>query len=119
MTCRGAQASPGEAYYGVAAGRWRDADILMDEVSCDGSEPSLQRCRYIHDHDCRVSEAASVACQTNAGKAACTRAYARVFRPPPQATCVRRRGHVLTQQSAGQYKTQGLRKRNVEKSTQV
>ncbi|XP_070187360.1 neurotrypsin-like isoform X2 [Littorina saxatilis] len=64
---QGAQASPGEAYYGVPPGRWTSDDIIMDDVDCDGSETSLQRCVYEDSHDCTISEAASVVCRTNAG----------------------------------------------------
>ncbi|KAL8565021.1 hypothetical protein ACOMHN_003397 [Nucella lapillus] len=64
---QGAQASPGEAHYGVDPNRWSDDDILMDDVDCDGSEDSLQRCRYNDRHDCSVSEAASVVCRPNRG----------------------------------------------------
>ena len=65
---RGAQAWAGNAYYGIAPGRWTSSDIIMDDVECDGSETSLQRCQYEDTHDCTVSEAASVACRPNEGR---------------------------------------------------
>jgi hypothetical protein len=56
-----------EAYYGVTPGRWSSDDIIMDDVECDGTEGSLQACRYEDRHDCTLGEAASVACKPNTG----------------------------------------------------
>ncbi|GFO00935.1 neurotrypsin [Plakobranchus ocellatus] len=37
--------------------------ILMDEVRCLGTEPALQQCRYISNHDCSLTEAATLECE--------------------------------------------------------
>ncbi|KAK3084122.1 hypothetical protein FSP39_008507 [Pinctada imbricata] len=45
------------AYYGEGT-----VDIIMDDVTCTGSEKALQQCRYISNHNCGHSEDVSVDC---------------------------------------------------------
>ena len=39
-------------------------DILLDDVNCNGDEPSLLNCRHggWRDHNCRHSEDVSIVC---------------------------------------------------------
>jgi hypothetical protein len=47
------------AYFGYGAG-----NIVMDDVSCSGSESKLYYCSYNSNHNCHHSEDASVRCSS-------------------------------------------------------
>ncbi|XP_063060617.1 uncharacterized protein LOC134453799 [Engraulis encrasicolus] len=57
LGCGSAISAPGGAYYGEGSGA-----ILMDEVSCSGTECSLTSCSYNSIHNCGHSEDAGVSC---------------------------------------------------------
>ncbi|KAH9512859.1 hypothetical protein Btru_036778, partial [Bulinus truncatus] len=46
---------------------WGLTEILMDETECTGNEKALQLCKYNANHDCSLSEVASVLCLPNKG----------------------------------------------------
>ncbi|KAH9512856.1 Neurotrypsin [Bulinus truncatus] len=46
---------------------WGMAEILMDQTECTGNEKALQLCKYNANHDCSLSEVASVLCLPNKG----------------------------------------------------
>ena len=49
------------AYFGYGYGA---GNIVMDDVSCSGSETKLYYCSYISNHNCGHSEDASVRCSS-------------------------------------------------------
>uniref|UniRef100_A0A2C9JRC5 Serine protease 12 n=1 Tax=Biomphalaria glabrata TaxID=6526 RepID=A0A2C9JRC5_BIOGL len=47
--------------------QWDNAEILMDETHCTGTEKALHLCQYAVEHDCSLSEVAAVLCYPNKG----------------------------------------------------
>lgn len=63
---RGAEQATVESKFGIGA--WQNSDILLDDVSCVGSESSIQTCHYEYESNCIPSEGAGVICKQNEGK---------------------------------------------------
>jgi len=60
LNCGRPVAAPGYAHFGQGGG-----SILLDDVSCSGSEPSLSQCSHLGfgTHNCRHYEDAGVVCE--------------------------------------------------------
>ncbi|XP_062408246.1 neurotrypsin-like [Sardina pilchardus] len=57
LGCGTAVCAPKSAFYGEGTGQ-----ILMDDVSCSGTEQSLTQCSYLRTHNCGHYEDAGVVC---------------------------------------------------------
>ncbi|XP_062407987.1 uncharacterized protein LOC134099212 [Sardina pilchardus] len=74
LRCGTAVCAPQSAFYGQGTGQ-----ILMDDVSCSGTEQSLTQCSYRGTHDCGHREDAGVVCSTRGPSISLISSYSAVL----------------------------------------